>query len=482
MNAPADLAALEQRLRTDLEWLEYPPKSWVPPRFIDGRRVLDVLVVGAGMAGLVVSGYLKRLGIDNHLLLDRAAAGREGPWVTYARMETLRSPKGLTGPAMDLPALTFRAWYEARFGRAAWQALGRIPRVLWMEYLVWYRRVLGLPVVNETEIIDVAAGHDGALRVTAVHGHETTAYAARHLVLATGRDGLGGPYVPPFARDMDRRFWAHTADDIDFARLAGKRVAVIGAGASAIDNAATALEAGAARVDLLIRRADMPRINKLTGIGSKGIVHGFSALPDAWKWRFLDYAMRAQTPPPRDSTLRVSRHANAHFHFASPILLFADAGDHAVIETPKSRYDVDFVIFGTGFQVDLGSRPELARFARHIRLWSDGSLPDGADNEELANSPYLGDAFEFLERQPGSCPALSRIHCFNFPATLSHGKLTGDIPAISEGGARLAQGIARRLFVADREAHFRNLEAYDTPELQGDEWTDADAATVGMNR
>ena len=42
----------------------------------------------------------------------------EGPWATTARMETLRSPKQLTGPALGLPALTFRAWYEAQFGTA----------------------------------------------------------------------------------------------------------------------------------------------------------------------------------------------------------------------------------------------------------------------------------------------------------------------------------------------------------------------------
>ncbi|EGH49635.1 hypothetical protein PSYPI_47513, partial [Pseudomonas syringae pv. pisi str. 1704B] len=41
--------------------------------------------------------------------------------------------------------------------------------------------------------------------------------------------------------------------------FAGKRVAVIGGGASAMDSAATALEAGATRVDLLIRRAELPR-------------------------------------------------------------------------------------------------------------------------------------------------------------------------------------------------------------------------------
>ena len=52
-----------------------------------------------------------------------------------------------------------------------------------------------------------------------------------------------------------------------------------------MDNAATALEAGARSLDLFVRRPALPRVNKFTGIGSQGVVHGFASLPDAWKWR-----------------------------------------------------------------------------------------------------------------------------------------------------------------------------------------------------
>jgi cation diffusion facilitator CzcD-associated flavoprotein CzcO len=468
------LPALERRLRQDLDWLEFPAKEWVPLREKNGRRVRDVVIIGAGMAGLAASAELKRKGVLNHIVYDKASEGREGPWVTFARMRTLRSPKQLTGPALGLPALTFRAFYEAQFGRAAWEALGRIPRVLWMDYLVWYRRMLDLPVQNETTLTAVHAVDD-LLELTLEHKGKTEIVFTRHLVLATGRDGLGGSYVPPIAANIGRRFWAHSADDIDFSALAGKRVAVVGAGASAMDNVATALESGAARLDLFIRRTEIPRVNKFTGIGSQGVVHGFAGLPDEWKWRFLDYALRAQTPPPRDSTLRVSQHANAHFHLGSPVTAVTQDGDAVAIITPKGRYRVDFIIFATGFAVDLGRRPELKEFAPHIRFWRDRfTPPPGLDNSELAHSPDLGESFEFQERVPGACPALTRIHCFNYPATLSHGKLTGDIPAISEGSERLVRGITRSLFVEDREAHFRALEAYDTPELLGDEWTDAD--------
>ena len=43
------------------------------------------------------------------------------------------------------------------------------------------------------------------------------------------------------------------------------------------------------------------------------------------------------------------------------------------------------------------------------------------------------------------------------------------------GADRLARGIVRSLFVEDREQHFAALTAFETPELLGDEWTDADA-------
>ena len=473
---PPGLRQLELRLRQDLSWLEWPAKSWVPPREVAGPPVTDVVVVGAGMCGLAAAGALKGLGIASLLVLDKAPAGREGPWVTFARMETLRSPKQLTGPALGLPALTFRAWYEAQFGIEAWEALGKIPRRQWMEYLVWYRRVLDLPVRNEVELVAVAPGPDDLLTLSLREAGAERVVHARHLVLATGRDGLGASWVPPIVSGIDRNLWAHSADEIDFAALAGKRVGVVGAGASAMDNAAEALERGAASLDLFVRRKDLPRINKFTGIGSQGVVHGFAGLPDDWKWRFLDYAMKAQTPPPRDSTLRVSRHPQARFHLGSPIGGLVERDGHLVLTTAKGTYPLDFLIMATGFSVDLGLRGELAAVAPFIRFWQDRYTPPaGIDNAELANAPDLGPSFEFQEREPGTCPALAQIHCFNYPAMLSHGKLSGDIPAVSEGAQRLARGIARALFVADRKTHYETLVAFATPELLGDEWVDADA-------
>ena len=60
--------------------------------------------------------------------LDKSGEGQEGPWLTYARMHTLRSPKHFTGPDLDIPSLTYQSWHEARFGEEDWRKLDLISR------------------------------------------------------------------------------------------------------------------------------------------------------------------------------------------------------------------------------------------------------------------------------------------------------------------------------------------------------------------
>jgi len=464
------LEQLQARLHQDLVWLELPAKPWLPRQQSNGQPLLDVAVIGAGMAGMASCAALRMLGVDAHLF-DRAAAGREGPWLSYARMQTLRSPKQLTGPALGLPALTFRAWYEAQFGLAAWQALEKIPRAQWMEYLVWYRQVLQLPVHNEHHLTAIAPEGDHLRLSLQTPGGPTTVYT-RRLVLATGRDGLGGPYLPSLFRALPAHRCAHSADPIDFAALAGCRVGVIGGGASAMDNAAEALEAGAASVDLFIRRAQMPTINKGKGVSGPGNFIGYAGLPDIDKWQFSHYVNQQQVPPPRGSTLRVSCHANARFHLGSPVLACEAGATGLRLSTPRGHHELDFLICATGFHVDLAQRPELRDIADNIRLWRDAFQAPQAD-VELDGSPYLGSDFAFQEKHPGDQPWLGLIHCFNYPGVLSLGKITGDIPGISEGAQRLARALTAHLFVAHRQAMFEQLRDYAEPELLGDEWTDA---------
>jgi cation diffusion facilitator CzcD-associated flavoprotein CzcO len=283
--------------------------------------------------------------------------------------------------------------------------------------------------------------------------------------------------VPDIIKTLPQYLWAHSSDSLDYATLKGLRVGVIGAGASSMDSAATALEAGASSVDLLIRRADLPRVNKSKGSGNPGLTHGHLHLLDDHKWRLRHYINTVQLPPPHGSTLRVSSHSNARFLFNCPIesvhvnVVVDVDGVSVRVDTPRGAMTYDFLIAGTGFAIDWSSRPELAALAPHVQIWRDSyTPPSGAEDEELADSPRLGSVFEFQEKSKGSCPGLDRIHCFCYPAMLTHGSVSGDIPNISDGAKRLAMGIASQFYSEDFEHHFQMLEAYDVPELLGDEW------------
>lgn len=470
----AGLEKLEARLQEDLSRLELPAKAWVHEHTVATQKVEEVVIIGGGMAGLTAAAALRFLGI-NPVVLDASPVGYEGPWATTARMETLRSPKQLTGPALGVPSLTFRAWFEAQFGAQRWAELDKIPRLQWMDYLRWYREVLQLPVRNEHRVTRVQLEGDHYLRLTVQAKGQTQTVLARRLVLATGRDGLGGPTVPAFLDGIPKQYWAHSSDPYDYDQLENKKVAVIGAGASAMDSAATALESGAARVDLLIRRATIPTVNKGKGAGNPGIVHGFYGLTDEWKWRIRHYINVQQVPPPRNSTLRVSRHDNAYFNVDCKIERIELQDQQLHVYTSKGLVKVDFLVAATGFKIDWHLRPEYADFAPLVRTWADRYTPPaGAEDAELSACPDLDAHFAFQPKAGVQAKALAHIYCFNYPAVATHGTVSGDIPAISDGAEALARNIAGSLYQEDVVAHYERLVAFSEPELEGDEWQPAE--------
>jgi len=465
------LKNLETAIARDLELLCYPPKPWT--REIlgrDGFLVSDVLIVGAGMAGLTVSFALLRQGINRLRLIDRAKVGEEGPWATYARMLTLRSPNHLSGPAMGLPNLTFRAWYEATHGSSAWSSLGKIPRLVWMEYLLWYRRVLSLPVENGTRLSSVKPSVHG-LECRLIHndGREEIV-TTRKLVLATGREGQAHPRIPEVLRPhLGKTVW-HASEDINFESLKGKNVAVVGVAASAVDNAATAIEAGANHVTLLVRANAVPRVNKPKGASFPGFVEGFSKLNPSMRFKFMDYMAGKRIPPPRDSVQRLFKNSNVNMWLGAPITGAETNGEQLCLSTSKGNITVDAVILGTGFYIDMTAADELRPFLSKIMTHADllNDEPINKDNEWLT-FPALSSSFQYQERIKGSAPYLRNIYCFSYAAAMSHGNVAGDIPAISDGADRLSRGLTGDLFSEDAEFHWKSTCKYEDVELLGDE-------------
>ncbi|HXC29527.1 MAG TPA: NAD(P)-binding domain-containing protein [Stellaceae bacterium] len=436
------------------------PANWVPDR--EGVDH-NVMIVGGGQTGCAFAFALRRAGVGKVSVIDAAPdAKRTGIWENGARMNVLRTPKTLTGPEYGIAALSFQAWYEARQGAEAYQAFERIPKQDWVDYLAWYREFLGIAVRYGTRLlrIEPVKGH---FRLHLNSGIET----CRKIIIATGFEGSGGLAVPDFLVGLPRSLFAHTGDDVDFAALKGKDVAVIGGAASAFDAAAVALENGAKSVHLFARRATLAATPVNRSRGYPGAYDNYYTLPDAVRWHQAIRYRRAGSTAPQDAIERVLRHDNFYLHLAAPWVsaraeaggIIAEAGDAAgCLADGALTYRFDFAIAGTGYVADPNLRPEFADFARHILLWRDRYTPP-ADEEDpfLGAHPYLGPGNEFMEKTQGAAPYLGDIHCFNPAGFVSFGVPIGDVPSMKRGHPTVTAQISRDLFLADFDDHQRRM-------------------------
>jgi cation diffusion facilitator CzcD-associated flavoprotein CzcO len=467
MPAARTIAELEADIARDLALTAHPRAPWLEAKTVGGQACLDVLIIGAGQCGLAVAHALKRDRVDNILVLDRAPEGREGPWVTYGRMRALRSLKDQTGPDLKTPSLTYQAWHEASFGTADWERMRWIPKEFWNDYLLWFRRVTAVPVRNEVAAgaITPARTDDGlpALRV------ETSAgpMHARKIVLATGQEGVGGWWMPEHIAALPKPLRAHTNEMIDFAALRGRVVAVLGAGASAFDNAAVALEHGAAEVHLFCRRAEPMVVQPYRWLTFAGFLRHMHEMPDEWRWRFMSHILGMREGFAQDHYDRVTRHANFHLHIGQPWQEAREQGGRALLTTPSGEFSADFLITGTGVSMDPSLVPELAHCATNIARWADRYTPPTPEaNERLGQFPYLGPDSAFLEKIPGQTPWVGDIHLFGIGTTMSFGPAGSSINAMAIAAPRVAAGVTKGLFEADLPRLHAQLMAYDEVQVR----------------
>jgi cation diffusion facilitator CzcD-associated flavoprotein CzcO len=456
------LAALAARVRADMHVLRHPETDWMPPRSgPDGAALLDVLIVGAGQGGLAIAGLLMRERVTNILVIDRESPGAEGIWNSHGRMPVIRSPKQYPGPDMGIANLTYEAWHRAGHGDISWEGMVFVPINNWVRYLGWVRETLALPVRNDTELMNIEPA-ENCLKVT-LRGAAGTGPEIRHvrrLVLATGHDGTGDWWLPDYLAALPEPLRAKAADPIDFPALKGKRVAVLGVGATAGDNAICALEAGA-EVHMFCRRDTHRRQQVYRWCITAGFLRHFSDLDDATRWRFMHYILNTRMGMPPETWNRASDHPNFTLHTNANWRSATPRNGGVEIETEQGRFQADFIISCAGHDQDVRKRPELATFAGHIRLWSDHYAPPAElADARLGRYPYLGADFAFLEKTPGAAPHLARIHDFTFGPTMSFGPSGCSISTLRLTVPMLVAGITRGLFVEDADLHWQSLLDY----------------------
>lgn len=179
-------------------------------------RATDVVVIGAGQAGLSAGYQLRRLGSPPHtgfviLDADRAPGGAwQHRWPTL----TMRDVHGVAAlPGTDPPAAP-----DAAAANVAVPA-----------YFADYERRFELPVVRPALVSGVQDGEDGGLLVRTDAGD----WLARAVINATGTWRRPfRPHYPGVEVFAGRQL--HTADYDGPTEFAGQRVLVVGGGASAV--------------------------------------------------------------------------------------------------------------------------------------------------------------------------------------------------------------------------------------------------------
>jgi FAD-dependent urate hydroxylase len=469
--APQALAQLERQVQADLALLAYPGRDWVRPvTHPSGAPVHDVLIVGGGQAGLAAAFALQREGVADVQVIDTRPAGQEGVWEDFARMSHLRTPKRTIGIESGVPSLSAPAFYRACYGDAAWDAIDRIERPRWMAFLRWFRRMTGVRVRNDTACVGLEPDGD-LLRVrvrSATAGAATEdALLARHVVLATGYDGAGAWRIPAHIADaVAPQRVSHSNGPVDFAALAGRRVGVLGHGASAFDNACVLLAHGAASVDLCFRRDRLPTVNPHRIVEFAGFLRHFAALDDATRWRVNRFFEVNDQPPTQNGFDLAHSFDNFRMHAGSPWTDVRQVGDEIHVRTPHAGFVFDHLLCATGSVVDYDVRDELRALGPLVQRWRHRyTAPEDARSDAMGEYPYLGDGFEYQPLDGARDAWVRRVHAFNFSSTVSMGPHTTSSSGHKYAVPRLVGGITRALMRAQQDGLLPTLQGYGDAEL-----------------
>ncbi|MBO9588209.1 MAG: NAD(P)/FAD-dependent oxidoreductase [Devosia sp.] len=194
---------------------EFSPLTDQTPR---AALKLDIVVIGAGQAGLSSAYHLKALGLvpqRDFLVLDQASQAG-GAWQYRWPSLTLST----VNRVHDLPGMGFA---EFAGGDDSVQASVAVPH-----YFAAYEEHFGLGVVRPTHV-SVVCDRGERLRVESDRG----LFSARGIINATGT--WEKPYIPDYpGADVFGGRQLHTRDYKTADEFAGKHVLVVGGGISAV--------------------------------------------------------------------------------------------------------------------------------------------------------------------------------------------------------------------------------------------------------
>ncbi len=384
----------------------------------------NVVVIGAGPYGLASSAYLRAAGIETRTFGDPMAFWEKQMPVGMC----LRSNWGASHIADPNGELTLDAYCRENGNH-----LSRpIPLDRFVDYGRWYQRraVQGLEN-REVRAIDL---DERGFNVSLADGEE---FVARRVVVAAGISSF--VQRPAEFTDIPAELASHTSEHNDLRKFSGRRVAVIGAGQSALESAALLREAGI-EVEVIGRKSSLnwvgmhAKLHHLgllskmlyssRDVGPAGISrlvampHVFRRFPRSFQERTAYRAIRpagAAWLQPRIKGLPITlgRKVVSAVPVGSQLRLCLDDGTERV---------VDHALLATGFRVDVSRYPFLS--------------------PSLSKQVKTVNGFPLLKR--GLESSIPGLHFVGKPAAWSFGPLLGFVSGAEFASRELVRSITGR--------------------------------------
>ena len=332
----------------------------------------QVVIIGAGPFGLSISAHLSALGVD-HLIVGRTNN-------TYRSLV----PDGML--MKSEPYASTIASPDGKYTLAAFSAaqgldyvdrVGPVTRDRFVEYVEWYTERL-VPGVQDETVAEVTPV-DGGFRVSFADAAPVT---ARRVVVATGV--IPYHYLPAQLGGLPDDLLTHTAKHIELDDFKGRKVAVVGAGQSALEAAALLHETGAsvqiiARTPQLSWNVKNPDYVSTLGQVKRPVVQ----LCEGWRCAFWNTpaAFRALPESYRIQKARTVLGPSGAWWLRDRVDGVIDvltghgvkeavakgSGVRLILDGPgQPEIDADHVIAGTGFRVGLDRLPFLPEHLRSV--------------------------------------------------------------------------------------------------------------------
>jgi len=388
----------------------------------------EALIIGAGPFGLSISAHLHALGVD-HRIVGRPIDTWRAHMPVGMNLKSEPYASSISAPRSGYGIPQFCG----QNGLEYIERVGPLTLERFLRYADWFHEQL-VPDVLDVTVTDVSAV-GGGFRVTFEEGEPLM---TRQVIVATGV--LPYAALPAELSGLSSDLVSHSSELHRLDHFQGRRVAVVGAGQSALESAALLHEAGA-DVCVIVRSPALnfvdPNPDRVGPVGR--IRRPVTNLCEGWRCAFWNTpdAFRRLPQDMRIAKARSVLGPSGSWWLKDRIegVVEVLAGQHVRTAAPngdgvrlsldgrtQSAIDVDHVVAGTGFPIDIARLP---------------FLPD-----QLRKRTATVDGFPVLSRAGES--TVPGLYFTGAPASGSLGPSMRFIAGTHNLAGKLARSVARR--------------------------------------